>query len=41
MLELENVTIVQGDPFIAPDLTLTRPVNDYRPHRANRRHPRP
>lgn len=31
MLELENVIIVQGDPFTAPDLTLTRPVNDYRP----------
>ena len=31
MLGLENVIVVQGDPFNARDLTHTRPVNDYRP----------
>ena len=31
MLGLENVIVAQGDPFNAHDLTLTRPVNDYRP----------
>ncbi len=31
MLELENVVVVQGDPFPGPDLALTNPVNDYRP----------
>ena len=31
MLGLENVVVVQGDPFSDRDLTLTKRVNDYRP----------
>ncbi len=31
MLGLENVAVVQGDPFSDRDLTLTKPANDYRP----------
>ena len=31
MLGLENVVVVQGDPFSERDLTLTKPANDYRP----------
>ena len=31
MLGLENVAVVQGDPFSERDLSLTQPVNDYRP----------
>ena len=31
MLGLENVVVVQGDPFNERDLSLTRAANDYRP----------
>ena len=31
MLALENVAVVQGDPFSDRDLALTKPVDDYRP----------
>ena len=31
MLGLENVVVVQGDPFSERDLSLTKPVDDYRP----------
>ena len=31
MLGLENVVVVQGDPFSERDLTLTKPANDYPP----------
>ena len=31
MLELENLVVVQGDPFSERDLALTRPARDYRP----------
>ena len=31
MLGLENVVVVQGDPFSERDLTLTKPANDYSP----------
>ena len=31
MLGLENVVVVQGDPFSEGDLALTKPVDDYRP----------
>ena len=31
MLGLENVVVVQGDPFSGPDLMLTKPANDSRP----------
>ena len=31
MLGLENVIVVQGDPFSEPELSQVRPVNDYRP----------
>ena len=31
MLGLENVVVVQGDPFSERDLSLTKPAEDYRP----------
>ena len=31
MLGLQNVVVVQGDPFSERDLSLTKPVDDYRP----------
>ena len=31
MLGLENVVVVQGDPFSERDLALTKPAEDYRP----------
>lgn len=31
MLALENVVVVQGDPFSGRDLALTKPADDYRP----------
>ena len=31
MLELENLVVVQGDPFSERDLALTGPARDYRP----------
>ncbi len=31
MLGLENVVVVQGDPFSERDLNLTKPADDYRP----------
>ncbi len=31
MLGLENVVVVQGDPFSERDLALTKPAGDYRP----------
>ena len=31
MLGLENVVVVQGDPFSDRDLALTKPADDYRP----------
>ena len=31
MLALENVVVVQGDPFSQRDLALTKPADDYRP----------
>ena len=31
MLGLENVVVVQGDPFTERDLSLTKPAEDYRP----------